>query len=306
MAKNKRKAKSQRRLRKQQAKKKKNNVPAVGESGKVAPEYQLACPITSYSHRLNSNALKLLQSGNAFIGVSDVTEHSFFARVMNLQKTDSLDKFMATAQQSVSYLLMVFNLGTLGHFIWSRNEQDIYPQFSIVDPTDNTAIKMLKHSPNKMFPVEELRDLTEEELRRTALLFIAIAKDPIKQVAQEYLKGVYHLSLEIFEMRFDREAFANFYRSLEFFITDRVLKVRKLDNEVQDIKRGIREIGLGEVLAEEFEDLYRTRSEQVMHAQREQVNLDRDSVLKMKMIADAVMNKVYEPIWRDEMNREPD
>ena len=38
-----------------------------------------------------------------------------------------------------------------------------------------------------------------------------------------------------------------------------------------------------------------------MHAQKEQLTIDTDDVIKMKIIVDAVIYKIFKPIWEKEI-----
>lgn len=43
-------------------------------------------------------------------------------------------------------------------------------------------------------------------------------------------------------------------------------------------------------------------SNQIMHAQKRQKEIQAEDVLKIKVILDFVMHKVYQPIWEKSMN----
>jgi hypothetical protein len=76
-------------------------------------------------------------------------------------------------------------------------------------------------------------------------------------------------------------------------MTTRVLKKKRLRNEIKELQEGLRALGLSEDFCEEFRNLYRTRSEQVMHAQRTPKEIDGEDVLKMKVFTDYALHRYY-------------
>jgi hypothetical protein len=97
---------------------------------------------------------------------------------------------------------------------------------------------------------------------------------------------------------FRKEAFANFYRSFEFFVTNRILKAKKLKSELNEIVRVLRMLDVKEeAITVFYKELYRLRSEQVMHSQKEQVEITWDDVGNMKLFTDITMQAFYKPIW---------
>lgn len=263
----------------------------------MVSEYQLACPITSYLHRLKPEPFRLLMKPETAIQISDLTENSFFVIARDIAGAKSLEEFSSVGHALISTFLVALNVATLGLFGWTRNETHSFPQYSLLDPTNVPSVKIPIQKPGVPFPSERKDELTEEEVRKAALLFGALAREPVSDVGREYLKGLYHLTTELYDIEFRKDAFGNFYRALEFFISDRVLHVQKLGNEVRDIQQALRDLGFSEAMVDEFRELYRIRSEQVMHAQRGLGPVGWDAVGQMKTFTDAVMHQVYRPIW---------
>jgi hypothetical protein len=50
--------------------------------------------------------------------------------------------------------------------------------------------------------------------------------------------------LDFFDIPFRKEAFANFYRSFEYFVTNRILKTKKLKNELKQFKEVLQSLDL--------------------------------------------------------------
>jgi len=92
-----------------------------------------------------------------------------------------------------------------------------------------------------------------------------------------------HLSLTFFNIDFYKEAFYNFYWCFENIVTNKVLQVEKLDKEVKDIEKEINKVGLKNIFTKQFiKSSYLIRSNQVMHAQKKQVNITLDDVYAIK------------------------
>ena len=63
------------------------------------------------------------------------------------------------------------------------------------------------------------------------------------------------MGLSFADINFDKEAFANFYRSFEYFITRKILQVKMLKKEVMDLSKGLRMSGLSDEFIVEFESI---------------------------------------------------
>jgi hypothetical protein len=101
------------------------------------------------------------------------------------------------------------------------------------------------------------------------------------------------MRLNILELNFRRESFLCFYRALEYFAANCILKVRKLFNELRDLQKAIRTLTSDEELISELRTVCRIRSSQVAHSQNEQVEISHDDLLKNKVFLDFVMQKTF-------------
>jgi len=263
--------------------------------------FKIICSVRSHSHRLNNEAFSLLMSGGTNIFVSEVKEKSFLLSCVNETTVcKTAERFALIAHVCFSTFIMALNIATLGHFTWNWSTFTP-PLYKFIDPQheDNTTIVSLQILKKKE---NNIRDITKNEIRNASLLYGALAKEKESNVRKEYIKGILHLSLDFFDINFHREAFGNFYRSFEYFATGRVLKVRRLSNELKELQEVITDFGFGNQIAEEFRSLYQLRSSQIMHAQKKQVEVKIDDVLKMKTILDGILYKVYQPVWGKGIN----
>ncbi len=76
-----------------------------------------------------------------------------------------------------------------------------------------------------------------------------------------------------------------------------------LKKEVMDLSKGLRMSGLSDEFIVEFKNLYKIRSAQIMHAQREQSEITQDDVIKMKSYIDYLLRRYYTKIankWLEE------
>ena len=260
----------------------------------------MTVPVNCYSHRLNEHAFVNLMSSSCHIQVSDITESSLFLRVENMFPDILVEDFAEYGHQSLSLMLIALNIATFGHFIWATHKTLVYPQYAMLNPTIDPAkkspisIMTVKH--DFTYPDRDRSDIQQSEVDHAKRFFSILVKEPDAIVRREYLKGIFHLGYAIHDTDFQKDAFGNFYRSFEYFVTERVLRVKKLNNEKKSILKALAELGLPDAVAEDFGELYEIRSEQVMHAQKTQRDIEWDDARKMKLILDFTMHQVYKPI----------
>lgn len=254
--------------------------------------YSLSCIIQSHSHFLDDKAFAVLMRDEAATQVTKVTKTQIEATI-KAEKAHfrTIEDFFPTAHLIASNFIMSLNVASLGHFTWVAGNQ-LYPTYD-VDPIDKSRKIVL--SSETRFPSEE-RYLTESEVRQAAIIYGSILRESDQNIRQEYVKGILHMGLSFADINFNKEAFGNFYRSFEYFVTRKLLKVKKLKNEVKELAKAIKAAGLSEEFVDEFNGLYKIRSEQVMHAQRHQVEITQDDVVKMKVFVDYLLHRYYTTI----------
>src|SRR4030042_1528926 len=81
----------------------------------------------------------------------------------------------------------------------------------------------------------------------------SLLREAEEDFRREYLKGIIHLNAGFGDLVFHREAFANFYRAFEYFVTARVLKKTKLANEGKELNEGMALMGLTDQFCEAFD-----------------------------------------------------
>lgn len=254
--------------------------------------FSLSCVIHSHSHFLEDKAFAVLMREEAATQVTKVTKAQIEATIKATKENfRTIEDFFPTAHLIASNFIMSLNIASLGHFTWVAGNQ-LYPTYD-VDPIDKSKRIVLSAEPT--FPSEE-RYLTESEVRQAAIIYGSILREIDQNIRQEYVKGILHLGLSFGDINFNKEAFGNFYRSFEYFVTRKILQVKKLKNEEKELTKAIKSAGLSKEVVEEFNGLYRIRSEQVMHAQRPQVEITQDDVLKMKVFTDFLLHRHYTAI----------
>jgi hypothetical protein len=247
--------------------------------------------IRSYSHILNQSAFALLMREEPLTRVLDVKEDRFKIEVIMTDEMKTTNKdYFGYAFLVSSNFLMAMNIAALGHFTWLSGNQ-MFWHCEHIGPSGKME-QILMKSKEMPFPTEKTL-LTEGEVRNALIILGSLLREVDHNFRREYLKGIVHLDTGYGDLVFYREAFANFYRSFEYFMTTRVLKKKKLGNEVKELQEGMRSLGMSDQFCEEFENLYRLRSEQVMHAQREPKQIDADDVIKIKVFTDYALHKHY-------------
>jgi len=225
------------------------------------------------------------------VHVLDIKEDRFKVEVRMTEENKDVNKdYFGYGFLISSSLLMALNIAALGHFTWTVGSR-MFWHCEHTGPSGK-AEQIYMHSQD--IPLtDEKRLLTEEDVRNSLLICGALLRESEEDFRREYLKGIIHLNAGFGDLVFHREAFANFYRAFEYFITKRVLKKIRLTNEMKELKEGIRLMGLTDKLCEEIVGLYKKKSEQVMHTQRTSGAIDVDDVLKMKVFTDYALHEYY-------------
>ena len=260
--------------------------------------FEMYCPIESFSHRVKQEAFEILDPDQTHLSVTDVKEHSFFLRVRNIvPDVQTLHHFSSVGHTVISNFIMALNVATLGNFIWAGRDYH-FPKYSFLDPTHPKRVRTLRcqNNPRAEYEKQGLRDLTKEEVNRATKLWPAFVREKERHIREEYIKGVYLFGVDIYEFNFYKEAFMEFYRSFEYLVTTRVLQVPKLTSELKQFQQALSSLGFGDRMVDTIRDIYQLRCQQVMHAQKEQKDIEWNDVAVMKAFLDAMLLKVYEPI----------
>lgn len=272
---------------------------------KIIP-FKSKCIIISHSHRLNKEAFSLLMNGNSPLIVSDVKEKSFLLTVTNEPSNcTDIKHFVSLSHFCISTFIIALNIASLGYFTWDWYGFSV-PRYEVYNPIREKKglIFPLQMKYRKEYFGGSIKEITEKEIRNACKYYGVLAKEEkISITREEYIKGILHLSLAFFDIDFRKEAFFNFYRCFENIITNKVLQVKKLDKELKNFEKAIDKVGLGKVLVKQFKSSYLIRSNQVMHAQKKQINITIDDVYAIKICLDALLFKVFTPILEKTLKR---
>lgn len=251
-----------------------------------------SCSIISYTHLLNEDAFKFLEHPQVAIKAKNIEKDRFILVWDTTNRPDLQSEYeWFHAHITFSSFLAALNIATLGIFSWSEglNVGPIYGQY---DPETNKS-QLITLNQDHRQEVEEKKYLTDLDIENTIILFRLLAQEEESFSRSEYLKGIIHLRISHYDINFHREAFSNFYRSFEYFVTQKVLKITKLKNELKEMQGVLSAYGVKGDLLDEFKEMYKLRSSQIMHAQNEQVAITYDDAKKIKAYADLLMHSYY-------------
>jgi hypothetical protein len=255
--------------------------------------YLISCQLESHLHTLSEEAFSLLNNEALFgIGVKKVDGRYIEFLVKGEKKNFSNSgEFYFHAHRVASDFIMGLNVACFGHFTWAKGVQ-ISPVYEFEDAGPQGKSGKLVFSPNRKLPLET-KEITKDDIKNTLILVASLFREEDEFIRREYLKGIIHLGLGFGDDNFDKDAFANFYRLFEYFVTRKILNKTKLKNEFAELKKVISASTLGKEGVEKFKEIYQIRSEQIMHAQQEQRLVSLDDVVCIKVFLDFVLHKYY-------------
>ncbi|MCE9518288.1 MAG: hypothetical protein K8R87_01770 [Verrucomicrobia bacterium] len=252
---------------------------------------------------MNKEAFDFIALPECDLDIHEISETTFSLGISSSKfPATSPREFACKGSHVSSYFLMAINVATLGHFEWA-SKSNMMTSFSLVNESTKQILR-LPLNLEYQFPTPKSQ-LTSGMMMRAAQLMFALAREGSPHVRTEYLKGIYHFGFSYFDLSFAKDAFANFYRSFEYFVTQRILKLRKLSNEKKQIVAAMKQIGLNDSIIEMFSsEIYPLRGGQVMHAQNDQTEIEWEHVAKTKLLADVMMHELYKPIWEKHSNND--
>ena len=248
--------------------------------------------IRSDSHTLVSDAFRLFQQADSNIQIREVREHDLVLSVRPPSAHGSESEQLHDCHRVINAMLIALNVGSLGTFTLDEDPW-AHPILTIGDDLEgkNSRKAALIVKPETAYP--DRQQLTDRDVENSALVFGIVAREKTPVLSGEYLRGLLLMRLNVLELNFRRESFLCFYRALEHFAANRILKVRKLSNELRDLQRAMRTLTDNEELIKELRTVYRIRSSQVAHSQIDQVEISQDDLLKTKVFLDFVMHKRF-------------
>ena len=261
-------------------------------------QYEARCKIKSYSHRLKTNAFSIFDSEQNNLFVEEIEKDTMVIGITNrIDAISEFGHFASFANIALQDFIISLNISTFGLFIWEI-EYNPSPVYHFINPKSGKSTGMLSVPKKITFPAP-IRLITKQEIDRAVLLLGALFKEDDQNVRKEYIKGMIHIIIGSYDINYLREAFGNFFRSFEYFVANHILNVQRLTNELREYKRVLLELDLGGEMIAEFSRLYKLRSSQIMHAQRKQLEISLDDVIKMKLTLDVIMQKAYKPVWTE-------
>lgn len=262
---------------------------------------ELLLDVRSHSHRLTEECFSFFARNKTNLRLTRTSDQTFSIGVdANSFKDLGSTDVLFHAHWWASAMLVGINIATAGYFCWSYSPS-LHPVYRVRAPDSPEAERQIALQQALALPYPEVRDLTEDDVQNALIISSSLAQDQDSIPRSEYLKGLLHVGASHLDITFHREAFGNFYRCIELFVTQRVLGAKRLANEVKDIQRALGILGVSDDLQGVFTEIYAIRSSQFAHAQAKQVAVSFDDVLKAKAFADIVMYKTYRKVaekWR--------
>lgn len=262
----------------------------------------LSSRIQTFTHKLESSAFAIFEQEGMNLNVTKIDEDSFTLEISDvLDPKQNDDEFAKKSHAVFNLYLVALNVCTLGLFL-VQDKKHLSPTYQFQD-TDKKIVSggTIVH---EIFG-EDLSGqiIDKHQIENSLWLYGALAKEQNNEIVSEYLKGLIHLSLNYPGAHFEKDAFANFYRTFEHLVTGRLLHKKKLQNEFKEISNALNSLGLGSELIEEFRKLYTLRGSQAMHSQLAPVKISREDTMKMKVFTDGVIFRVYKPTWEAFLNK---
>lgn len=252
-----------------------------------------SCTLETSSHTLSAEAFSVLQNSQANTRIRILSDAELVISVRHIgPETDSPVAKLHYAHQTIRTFVIALNVASIGFFYW-KNAPWLHPVLSTSSDLNgaNRADSALIAEPDHSF---ERRDpLTKRAVQNAILIFGMFAKEPSFSLDSEYTKGILLLRMQFCDVSFRTEAFMCFYRALELFVASRLLKVKKLTNELKDMQRGLSTVGLDGDVLDEFKQIYIIRSSLAAHSQVQPRELTFDEVMKAKVFLDFVIHKTF-------------
>lgn len=256
--------------------------------------------IRSDSHILTSESFRLFQNDRSDIRIHGVRECDFVLSVRPFHENASEPEQIHDCHRVISMMLIALNIGALGTFTIAQDPW-AHPILTIAEDLEGRGSRTATLVVQPETAYSEQRKITKRDVENCALVFGIIARERTTVLTGEYLRGLLLMRMNVLELNFRRESFLCFYRALEHFAANRILKVRKLSNELRDLQRALRTLTDDNELIEELRTVYRIRSSQVAHSQNNQIDISQDDLLKTKVFLDFLMHKTFKAEANDVM-----
>lgn len=252
----------------------------------------VSCRVKCDSHMLNAEAFRLFQLDEVNMRIQHVREHDFLLSVKSIDTSAPEPAQVHDCHHVISALLIALNIGAIGMFYWAEDPW-VHPILTVSDDLEGSNSRDATLLVSSDTTYEERKPLTDRDVDNAALIFGILARERSPVLTGEYCRGLLLLRMNFAELNFRREAFMCFYRALEHFVAARILKVKRLSNELRDLQRGLSTLTNERALLDELREIYAIRSSQGAHSQAKQRDISFDEVLKTKVFLDFVMHKEF-------------
>ena len=254
---------------------------------------EIELDIRSHSHKFAEGCFAFFEQNAMGLRVIQTSESTFTLVVEGKPfKELGSEHILYHSHLWATSFLIALNIATLGYLSW-KDAPSLHPIYRVLGTDSHQVRDTIALVQQVPITLERDRELTDLDIHNALITLGALTQDNDPNSRVEYLKGLLHIGASHLDVTFYREAFGNFYRCMESFVTRHVLGVRQLSNEVKDIQRALAQIGAGDELQTAFKEIYAIRSNQVAHAQKQQIAFELDDVFKAKAFADLVMYKTY-------------
>ncbi|MDF1817247.1 MAG: hypothetical protein P1U54_01255 [Immundisolibacteraceae bacterium] len=252
----------------------------------------ISSPVCSDSHILKPESFQLFQRDDSNIRIHEVRKHDFVLSVRPLHENAPESAQIHDCHRVISSMLVALNTGVIGTFRFSQDPW-AHLVLNVREELKGSSSRTTALIVDPDTEYSERKDITEHNVKNCALIFGIIARESTSVLTGEYLRGLLLMRMNVLELNFRRESFLCFYRALEHFAANRILKVTKLSNELRDLQRALRKLTDDDELIGELQNVYRIRSSQVAHSQNDQEDISLDDLLKTKVFLDFVIHKTF-------------
>jgi hypothetical protein len=252
--------------------------------------------IKSYHHILNADAFKIFMTDKHSFKISNVQSCSFDLSI-KANPDESESDLTSRAHSIINYYLVALNIATLGHFSWDFQLVSPVPYFSSNTPGDFDKFIFLHKKSDFEFD-EDLLEINGNLIWQSLKIMIALMEEKDEVFIGEYTKGIFGLHYSLFNINFKNESFSSFYRAFEYFCTQRILKIKSLNNEKKQLKSVLIDFGFEKEITDGFDKIYQIRCNDIMHAQKGlNDGVDLDVLLRLKIFLDSILHKYYASKW---------
>jgi hypothetical protein len=253
----------------------------------------ISCRIKTESHSLNEDAFAILRNEAANIRASEFTANTFKLSAKSaLPESSPLSDHLHHGHHVVLSFLVSINVCCLGMFFFEA-EPWVHPVLEVTPEINSTEIDYRSIVQSHSEHIADIRAITDLEVENAIIIFGLFARNKAEIWEAEYIKGLLLLRISFYSINFRREAFLCFYRAFENFATQKILQIKRLNNEKRDLLAALAKLGADEPLLKLFEEVYVVRSSHVAHAQIKQREITANEAISAKIFLDFVLFKVF-------------